>query len=47
MIAHRALEVYERDAVRWAIPPDKAKEYTLLLDWLKRRGAMAKAKADF
>ena len=45
--ALRALDVYEHDVSSWAIPHDEAKEYTLLLDWLKQRGAMAKAKADF
>jgi CHAT domain-containing protein len=46
-IAYRALEVYERDIDGWAIPPDESKEYTLLLDWLKARGAMYAVAADF
>ena len=45
-IAYRALEVYERDVNDWTIAPDEAKEYSLLLNWLKWRRAMAEAKAD-
>ena len=46
-IAYRALEGYERDTSGGAIAPDTATAYTLLLDWLKRREAMAEAKVEF
>ena len=47
MIAFRGLIAYDRDTRGWAIPADGTKEYALVLDWLKQRGAMAKAEADF
>ena len=46
-IACRALIAYDRDTRGWALPPDGLKEYTLLLDWLKRKEDMAQVEAGY
>jgi hypothetical protein len=46
-IACRAVIAYDRDTRGWAIPADGIKEYTLGLDWLKRKGDMAQVLAGY
>ena len=44
--AYRALDANERGIQDGSNPPDDAREYTLLVDWLRWRRAMAEAKAE-
>jgi hypothetical protein len=47
MIAYRALKVYERDVLGHAAPPDEAKAYALLLDWVKKQEAIAQVDVAY
>jgi CHAT domain-containing protein/tetratricopeptide (TPR) repeat protein len=46
-VACQALIAQDRDTRGWAIPPDGEREYSLRIDWAKRKLDMARVKADF
>ena len=46
-LSYRALKVYERDVNGRAIPSDEVKAYSLLLDWVRKQGAIAQVDVDY
>ena len=46
-IAYRAIKVYERDVSGQAAVSDEKKGFTLVLDWVRKRAAMAQIDLDF
>jgi hypothetical protein len=45
--AYRALKAHERDVLGQVIPPDERRAYALLLDWVRKQGAIAQVDVDF
>jgi hypothetical protein len=46
-IAYRALKLHERDVLGHVAAADERKSYALLLDWVRKQGAIAQVEVDY
>lgn len=46
-LAYRALKSYERDVLGQVVVQDELKSYALLLDWVRKQGAISQVDADY